>query len=63
MALDVTDPEPLPPDHVLWRFENVIITPHNAGHSPKHWSRLADIVARNVRALEEGEPLENAVSP
>lgn len=63
VALDVTDPEPLPPDHVLWRFENVIITPHNAGHSPKHWSRLADIVARNVRALEEGEPLENAVSP
>ncbi|MFC6765167.1 D-2-hydroxyacid dehydrogenase [Natrinema soli] len=50
-ALDVTDPEPLPADHPLWRFENVIITPHNAGHSPKHWNRLADIVADNVTEL------------
>ncbi|WP_222914857.1 D-2-hydroxyacid dehydrogenase [Natrinema sp. SYSU A 869] len=52
-ALDVTDPEPLPADHPLWRFENVIITPHNAGHSPKHWDRLADIVADNVTKLSE----------
>lgn len=52
-ALDVTDPEPLPADHPLWRFENVVITPHNAGHSPKHWNRLADIVADNVAELSE----------
>ncbi|MCD2204551.1 D-2-hydroxyacid dehydrogenase [Halobacterium sp. KA-6] len=52
-ALDVTDPEPLPADHPLWDFENVIITPHNAGHSPKHWDRLADIVAENVTQLSE----------
>ncbi|ELY92278.1 D-2-hydroxyacid dehydrogenase [Natrialba taiwanensis] len=52
-ALDVTDPEPLPADHPLWDFENVIITPHNAGHSPKHWDRLADIVAGNVTELSE----------
>lgn len=63
VALDVTDPEPLPPDHVLWQFENVMITPHNAGHSPKHWPRLADIVARNVRALDTGDELENVVTP
>ncbi|WP_135822155.1 D-2-hydroxyacid dehydrogenase [Halostella litorea] len=63
-GLDVTDPEPLPHDHPLWRFENVTITPHNAGHSPAHWDRLADIVAGNVRRLDDGaEPsdLENLV--
>ncbi len=57
-ALDVTDPEPLPADHPLWTFENVLITPHNAGHSPKHWPRLAEIVAGNVRSLEETESVE-----
>ncbi|RDI72707.1 D-2-hydroxyacid dehydrogenase [Halopelagius longus] len=63
-ALDVTDPEPLPEDHELWNFENVLITPHNAGHTPKYWERLAGIVARNVeRADETGafEELENQV--
>lgn len=52
-ALDVTDPEPLPEDHPLWSFGNVTITPHNAGHSPEHWRRLADIVATNVERLDE----------
>ncbi|ERG99947.1 MAG: phosphoglycerate dehydrogenase related dehydrogenase [Haloquadratum sp. J07HQX50] len=51
-GLDVTDPEPLPADHPLWDFNNVIITPHNAGHTPKHWERLADIVAMNVKQLD-----------
>ncbi|WP_135303964.1 D-2-hydroxyacid dehydrogenase [Haloarcula amylovorans] len=65
-ALDVTDPEPLPSDHPLWDFENVIITPHNAGHSPEHWDRLAAIVARNATQLSEtGDTasLENLVQP
>lgn len=63
-ALDVTDPEPLPEDHPLWGFENVLITPHNAGHTPRHWDRLADIVARNVQKIDETEQyrdLENQV--
>jgi phosphoglycerate dehydrogenase-like enzyme len=60
-ALDVTDPEPLPPEHVLWDLENCLITPHTGGHTPKHWDRLADILAANVDALESGEPLENRV--
>lgn len=51
-ALDVTDPEPLPPEHVLWTFENVLITPHTGGHTPKHWDRLAEIVAGNVERLD-----------
>jgi len=60
-ALDVTDPEPLPADHPLWNFENVLLTPHNAGHTPEHWPRLADILATNVPRLDSGEPLENRV--
>lgn len=60
-ALDVTDPEPLPRDHPLWSLENCLITPHTGGHTPKHWDRLADIVARNVERLDTGEDLENQV--
>jgi len=35
--------------------------PHTGGHTPKHWDRLADIVATNVAALDAGDELENAV--
>jgi len=65
-ALDVTDPEPLPEDHPLWTFENVQLTPHNAGHTPQYYDRLADIVAENVRRIDaEGvdADLENQVLP
>ncbi|POG56554.1 D-2-hydroxyacid dehydrogenase [Haloferax marisrubri] len=54
-ALDVTDPEPLPSDHPLWDFENVLITPHNAGHTPKYWERMADIIAENLDKLDAGD--------
>ncbi|UWG46778.1 Phosphoglycerate dehydrogenase or related dehydrogenase [Halanaeroarchaeum sp. HSR-CO] len=60
-ALDVTDPEPLPADHPLWTLENCLITPHTGGHTPRHWDRLADILAENVRRLESGEALQNRV--
>jgi phosphoglycerate dehydrogenase-like enzyme len=63
-ALDVTDPEPLPPEHPLWGFDNVLITPHNAGHTPDYWERTADILARNLSIAEEQgafEELENQV--
>ena len=65
-SLDVTDPEPLPEDHPLWGFENVQITPHNSGHTPRYYDRLADIVARNVEHIREtgtSEGLENQVLP
>lgn len=65
-ALDVTDPEPLPPEHPLWTFENVLITPHNAGHTPNYYDRLAEILAENVEhAMETGEwrGLRNQVLP
>ncbi|WP_433627208.1 NAD(P)-dependent oxidoreductase [Halomicrococcus sp. NG-SE-24] len=60
-ALDVTDPEPLPADHPLWNLENCLVTPHTGGHTPRHWERLADIVAANVERLDTGETLENQV--
>jgi phosphoglycerate dehydrogenase-like enzyme len=53
-ALDVTEPEPLPSDHPLWSFGNCIITPHVGGSTPRHWDRMADIVADNVAVLEDG---------
>jgi phosphoglycerate dehydrogenase-like enzyme len=52
-ALDVTDPEPLPEDHPLWTLENVLLTPHVAGHTPHYFERCADILAENVRRVEE----------
>lgn len=64
-ALDVTDPEPLPEDHVLWTFGNVLITPHNAGYTPDYYERVADILAGNVKILEEdgsSSGLKNLVS-
>ncbi|ELY49203.1 D-2-hydroxyacid dehydrogenase [Natronolimnohabitans innermongolicus] len=64
-SLDVTDPEPLPEEHPLWNFGNVQITPHNAGHTPAYYERLADIVAENARRFDEDPDaeLENQVLP
>jgi len=44
-ALDVTEPEPLPPEHPLWRLEGVLITPHNSGDTPEA-ERAAQALAR-----------------
>ncbi|WP_135662830.1 D-2-hydroxyacid dehydrogenase [Halorhabdus rudnickae] len=64
-ALDVTDPEPLPNDHPLWDFENVLITPHQSGHTAEYFERLADIVAPNIETILNGgdpESLRNRVA-
>jgi phosphoglycerate dehydrogenase-like enzyme len=53
VALDVTDPEPLPRGHPLWACQNVMITPHVSGYTPEYYSRLADIVAKNVSRLNK----------
>jgi phosphoglycerate dehydrogenase-like enzyme len=60
-ALDVTDPEPLPDDHPLWRLDDVLITPHTAGATPAYYSRLADLLSENVRRLAAERPLRNRV--
>jgi len=60
-GLDVTDPEPLPPDHALWRAPNVLITPHVAagleGDDIPRW-RLA---RENLRRYVEGGKLLSEV--
>ncbi|MFN8488050.1 MAG: D-2-hydroxyacid dehydrogenase [Caldilineaceae bacterium] len=60
-VLDVTEPEPLPADHPLWRQENVIITPHMAGHIEHHFDNVVDVFAENLRRYLAGEPLLNLV--
>lgn len=63
-ALDVTDPEPLPPEHPLWGCENALITPHTSGRFslPKTLDNIVDIFAHNLRKFEAGEVLDNQMS-
>jgi phosphoglycerate dehydrogenase-like enzyme len=58
-GLDVFETEPLPADHPLWGMENVIITPHVAGCSPRIAERHLGVVLDNVRRFARGEPLVN----
>lgn len=60
-GLDVTDPEPLPKGHALWRFENVVITPHVAGRSDGENARYLELFKENLRRFASGEPLLNIV--
>jgi phosphoglycerate dehydrogenase-like enzyme len=60
-ALDVFATEPLPPDNPLWGFENVIITPHHSGSSPRAGERTLALFAENLRRYKAGEPLLNRV--
>lgn len=61
IGLDVTDPEPLPTDHPLWDFENVLITPHLAGQSDRNRERRFKLIKENVRRFANGLPLCNVV--
>lgn len=62
-CLDVTDPEPLPEDHPLWKAPNVFITPHVSGgyHTMETHNRIIGIAVRNIRHVLQNEPLENIV--
>ncbi len=60
-GLDVTDPEPLPRRHPLWRMPNVLITPHYAGSSAENEERAARVFLDNLRRFAAGEPLVNLV--
>ncbi|MFO0890402.1 MAG: D-2-hydroxyacid dehydrogenase [Isosphaeraceae bacterium] len=59
-GLDVTDPEPLPAGHPLWK-RNVIITPHTAGQSPAGHRRAHELFRENLRRFAAGEMLLNIV--
>jgi len=60
-GVDVTDPEPLPKGHPLWKFPNVVITPHIAGRSDRDAERMIGTIKENIRRFVEGKPLINVV--
>jgi phosphoglycerate dehydrogenase-like enzyme len=60
-ALDVTDPEPLPEGHPLWRCPNLYITPHIGGSSPRFAPNALRVAAEELRRYMKGEPLKNVV--
>ncbi len=62
-ALDVTDPEPLPPDHPLLRLDNVIITPHLGSATEQTRRRMAEVSVENLLAGLAGRPLPFQVAP
>ncbi|MBC6459962.1 2-hydroxyacid dehydrogenase [Actinomadura sp. HBU206391] len=61
-AMDVTDPEPLPPDHPLWRCPGVFITPHVGGSTPASTRRIARLVREQLRRHLADEPLQNVIT-
>ena len=60
-CLDVTDPEPLPPDSPLWALDNALVTPHVAGQAPHYADRALAIFLDNLGRYRRGQPLANAV--
>ncbi len=60
-AVDVTDPEPLPEAHPLWRAPNCLITPHVGGSTPEFLARAFRLAARQVARYVAGEQLDNVV--
>jgi glyoxylate reductase len=62
-ALDVTDPEPLSPDHPLFGLANCFITPHIGSATHQTRERMSLYAARNIVAGLEGKPLMQIVNP
>jgi phosphoglycerate dehydrogenase-like enzyme len=60
-GVDVTDPEPLPKGHALWKFDNAIVTPHIAGRSDKDRARMVGTIRENIARFVDGRPLINVV--
>ena len=61
-ALDVTDPEPLPPEHPLWSAPNVLITPHVGGDTSAFLPRAWRLLQAQLDRFAAGQPLANVVS-
>lgn len=62
-GLDVTDPEPLPPDHELRGFPNVLISPHNAGRTFESQAEALERMRTNVLRVLAGDPPLDPVGP
>jgi phosphoglycerate dehydrogenase-like enzyme len=60
-GLDVTNPEPLPKGHALWKFDNVIITPHVASQAPGSHRRRINVIRENIGRFARGETMLNVV--
>ena len=60
-GLDVAPVEPLPPDHPLWKLDNVLITPHTAGGSPNRQDRIVNLFCENLKRLDAGQPLLSVI--
>jgi phosphoglycerate dehydrogenase-like enzyme len=61
-ALDVTDPEPLPPGHPLWRAPGVLITPHVGGPSTAFLPRAERLLREQLTRFAADEPLRHVVA-
>jgi D-2-hydroxyacid dehydrogenase (NADP+) len=61
-GVDVTDPEPLPKEHPLWKFPNAIITPHIAGRSDQDAGRMVGTIKENLKRFVEGKPMIHVVN-
>lgn len=61
VALDVTEPEPLPSSSPLWHLDNAIITPHISGMSAYYDERIVDLLCENLSRYLAGKPLLNLV--
>jgi phosphoglycerate dehydrogenase-like enzyme len=61
-AVDVTDPEPLPPGHPLWSVPGLLLTPHVAGSVQGLPKRAYALVGQQVGRYAAGEPLVNVVA-
>jgi phosphoglycerate dehydrogenase-like enzyme len=60
-ALDVTDPEPLPPGHPLWRAPNLLVTPHVGSATRSARERMTEIAVENLLAGLDGRPMPHEV--
>jgi phosphoglycerate dehydrogenase-like enzyme len=61
-GLDVYWDEPLPECSPLWELDNVCLTPHIGGVSPRFWERETQLILENIRRYLAGEPLLNVVN-
>jgi len=59
--LDVTDPEPLPPESALWSLPNVILTPHASWATEHQMERAVEVFADNFNRYVRGEAMRNVV--
>ncbi len=62
-GLDVTDPEPLPPDHPLWTAPNLVLTPHVAGASEHLATRSLVLAMENLRRYVAGDRMVSVIDP